>query len=554
MPGPKEPKTEEINHYLKPIVDELLQLLMGITILTFECPAGVKVRAALHMVACDISAARKTSGFTTHNSTCACPRCVRQFTRLPSTNQVDFTVWKTGCMLRSGRVPVRPQKGISWKIENGVRWSQLHRLEYFDLVRGTIIDPMHNLFLGTPKRMMERWIKERLIDNRKLATMQAMAETMVVPMDYVVLKSKIRKGFPYMKADEWKSWVLVYSPILLKAVLPIEMFRNWISFVDACCQLVKPSITFSDIDDGHKFLQEFCTECQRIYTPTILTCNMHLHLHLCKTIRDFEPVYGYWLFGFERYNCLLKNVNTNRKDSFEVTYMNSFVQDTFKGDFVHAALTCPSQVPFLPLLAKLTATAQPSTSKNTITFPQHPFRLSVFIQAYSNPSLPVLGNEPLSPSTFPLHIEPPSAMSDVDYPHLLDYYKVAYCMPNLEGYQHPSSPFSFVDNQIIKLKSINLLGQVYKGCKYASGRGSFVQSLFLGSQGNNRLAYTGQIQYLFLHSFTPPVDNTELQTRVVYQDKHVFAFVKWFQIEHDHSRELESVDICSADFIACDFE
>ncbi|OAD69734.1 C2H2-type zinc finger transcription factor [Phycomyces blakesleeanus NRRL 1555(-)] len=351
-----------------------------------------------------------------------------------------------------------------------------------------------------------------------------------------------------------QSWVPVYSPILLKAVLPIEMFINWISFVDACRQLVKPSITFSDIDDGHKFLQEFCTECQRIYTPTILTCNMHLHLHLRETIRDFGPVYGYWLFRFERYNGLLKNVNTNRKDSFEVTYMNSFVQDTFKGDFVHAALTCPSQVPFLPLLAKLTATAQPSTSKNTITFPQRPFRLSAFIQAYSNPSLPVLGNEPLPPSAFPLHIEPPSAMSDVDYPHLLDYYKVAYCMPNLEGYQHPSSPFSFVDNQIIKLKSINLLGQVYKGCKYASGRGSFVQSLFLGSQGNNWLAYTGQIQYLFLHSFTPPVDNTELQTRVVYQDKHVFAFVKWFQIEHDRSRELESVDICSADFIACDFE
>ncbi|OAD74573.1 hypothetical protein PHYBLDRAFT_167977 [Phycomyces blakesleeanus NRRL 1555(-)] len=363
-----------------------------------------------------------------------------------------------------------------------------------------------------------------------------MAETMVVPMDYVVLKLKIGKGFPYMKADEWKSWVLVYLPILLKAILPIKI------------------ITFSDIDNGHKFLQEFCTECQHIYTPTILICNMHLHLHLHKTIRDFGPVYEYWLFGFERYNGLLKNVNTNRKDSFEVTYMNNFVQDTFKGDFAHAALTCPSQVPFLPLLAKLTATAQPSTSKNTITFPQRLFRLSAFIQAYSNPSLPVLGNEPLPPSAFPLHIKPPSAMSDINYPHLLDYYKVAYCMPNLEGYQHPSSPFSFVDNQIIKLKSINLLGQVYKGCKYASGRGSFVQSLFLGSQGNNRLAYTGQIQYLFLHSFTPPVDNTELQTRVVYQDKHVFAFVKWFQIENDHSRELKSVDICSADFIACDFE
>ncbi|OAD75581.1 hypothetical protein PHYBLDRAFT_166812 [Phycomyces blakesleeanus NRRL 1555(-)] len=353
--------------------------------------------------------------------------------------------------------------------------------------------------------------------------MQAMAETMVVPMDYTVLGSKIGKGFGHMKADEWKSWVL-------------------------------PSITFSDLDDAHQLLQEFCNGCKCIYTANVLTCNMHLHPHLRETVRDFGPVYRYWLFGFERYKGLIKNVSTNRKDSFEATYMQSFVQDTFKGDYVNVVLQCPSQVPFLPLLGKLTATAQPSSSKNKMTFPQRPFRLAAFVHAYSNPSLPVLGNEPLPPSTFPLHIKPSSAMSNVDYPHLLDYYKVAYHIPGLESYQFPSSSLSFVDNQSTKLRSINLLGQVYKGSKYASGRGSFVQSLFLGSQGNNRLAYTGQIQYLFLHSFTPPVVNTELQARIVYQDKHVFAFVKWFQIEHNRSRELESVNICSADFIACDFE
>ncbi|OAD74342.1 hypothetical protein PHYBLDRAFT_144789 [Phycomyces blakesleeanus NRRL 1555(-)] len=277
---------------------------------------------------------------------------------------------------------------------------------------------MHNLFLGTPKRMMDWWIEERKITKKDFVMMQKMADKMVVPNDYMVLGSKIGKGFGHMKADEWKYWVLVYSPILLKAVLPTEMFNNWISFVNACRNIVKPSITFSDLNDAHQFLQEFCNECKRIYTANVLTCNMHLHLHLCKTICDFGPVYGYWLFGFEQYNGLLKNVSTNRKDSFETTYMQSFVQDTFKGDYVNAVLQCPSQVPFLPLLAKLTATAQPS----------------------------ILGNEPLPSFTFPLHIKPSSAMSNVDYSHLLDYYKVTYHIPDLESYQFPFSSFSFVDN------------------------------------------------------------------------------------------------------------
>ena len=33
--------------------------------------------------------------------------------------------------------------------QHGVRWTELARLPYFDLVRHTIIDLMHNLLLGT---------------------------------------------------------------------------------------------------------------------------------------------------------------------------------------------------------------------------------------------------------------------------------------------------------------------------------------------------------------------------------------------------------------------
>jgi len=32
--------------------------------------------------------------------------------------------------------------------KNGTRFTQLSRLPYFDLVRGIVIDPMHNLVLG----------------------------------------------------------------------------------------------------------------------------------------------------------------------------------------------------------------------------------------------------------------------------------------------------------------------------------------------------------------------------------------------------------------------
>ncbi|OAD68440.1 hypothetical protein PHYBLDRAFT_102322, partial [Phycomyces blakesleeanus NRRL 1555(-)] len=148
MPGPKESKTDEINNYLEPMVDELIQLYCGIRIPTFKSPAGEVIRAALMMVACNIPAARKTSRFT----------CNRHFTCLDSTNKVDFcglkeSEWchrnceKNRLHAEEWKNAVTISERQHLEIKNDVRWSQLHRLGYFDLVCGTIIDLMHNLFL-----------------------------------------------------------------------------------------------------------------------------------------------------------------------------------------------------------------------------------------------------------------------------------------------------------------------------------------------------------------------------------------------------------------------
>lgn len=53
MPGPKEASRQQFNHYLKPLVDELLQLYTGVPMQTSTTEVAV-VRAALLLVACDI--------------------------------------------------------------------------------------------------------------------------------------------------------------------------------------------------------------------------------------------------------------------------------------------------------------------------------------------------------------------------------------------------------------------------------------------------------------------------------------------------------------------
>jgi len=53
----------KINHYLSPIVDDLMSLWVGITLnRTFEAQEGKKIRAALILVSYDVPAARKICG------------------------------------------------------------------------------------------------------------------------------------------------------------------------------------------------------------------------------------------------------------------------------------------------------------------------------------------------------------------------------------------------------------------------------------------------------------------------------------------------------------
>ncbi|OAD65938.1 hypothetical protein PHYBLDRAFT_152965 [Phycomyces blakesleeanus NRRL 1555(-)] len=453
---------------------------------------GATVRAALLMVACNISAAKKTSGFSAHNSTCACYKFKR----------VHAEEWNSAST---------PSERQQLEIEYGVQWSQLYRLGYFD---------------------------------------PTVAVMMILPSDFTKLKKKVGKSFSHMKADEWKPWILMYSPMLLKPVLLSNMFNGWIDYVKAYCVLVKPSISFINIDHAHSYLQELCQSCEDTYEPKVLTCNMHLHLNLHDTIRDFGPVYGYWLFGFKIYNGLLKNNKKNKKDRFETTYMTKLTADAYKAYYVQNILSCSSLIPFLSLLEKCISTTAPITTYVTYApTNQQPFQLQQFVNSSLSQAAPIKGNEPLPPFSFPLQSLKKFTMSNIDYPQLLDYYKIAYAIPNLISYHNARLSQYFVNNQMTILKSIDLLGQTYIGNNSSGKCGSLVKAFLCSSNSRASSLYTGQIQYLFIHSFTLPSQPNH-QASTLHQDQHVFAYIQWYNLTNDNEHRDEGIEIYLPDFSA----
>ncbi|KAL0091141.1 hypothetical protein F4703DRAFT_1970948 [Phycomyces blakesleeanus] len=255
---------------------------------------------------------------------------------------------------------------------------------------------------------------------------------------------------------------------------------------------------------------------------------MHIHLHLKETVLNFGPVYGYWLFSFERYNDVLKNYTTNNKDGFEGTFMRRYLENTHKIDLfciTRPFLQKQSQVLLLyelidsfPTLSTATTVISAVSAMPYLSTTSSGFNLKTFIDSAEVTIDNVKGNESLPPSAFPLSLGEFVQMQEDKYNHLLEYYCTAYCDASLRGYQEAIFGQLFMNNMIQKMQLINLFGQVYTSSNGVVRHGSVLQTMFHENNDCGMSAFTGQIQYLFASNIINPV---------MYQaDRHTFVYVR----------------------------
>ncbi len=65
----------------------------------------------------------------------------------------------------------------------GARWSELFHLKYYDAIRFVVIDPMHNLLLGTAKHIFKLWTELGVLRTNKLDEIQRRIDSLKVPHD-----------------------------------------------------------------------------------------------------------------------------------------------------------------------------------------------------------------------------------------------------------------------------------------------------------------------------------------------------------------------------------
>ena len=333
IPGPSEPELA-MNSYLSPLVEELKQgWEEGFTVTTYE-GVQVKLRIALTCVACDIPASRKVCGFVCYRAALACNHCLKrfpvQFGEPTDYSGFDRDNWapRTLNMYRSNCreiIKESTKTGVR-KMESkyGVRYSVLLSLPYFDPIRFSAIDTMHNLYLGTGKRAFKVWVSENILTKEKLADIDRKAACFKVSAGIGRLPVNISSNYGGFKAEQWKTWITVYSPVILKDILPLNHLHCWLLFVHACNILGNRIINKSDLTTADLLLLNYCKKFEELYGKENCSMNLHLHLHLKDTILDFGPSHAFWCFPFERYNGILGSYTTNNI-KVEVQFMRKFI-------------------------------------------------------------------------------------------------------------------------------------------------------------------------------------------------------------------------------------
>lgn len=153
IPGPHEPSINQINHLLRPLVNDLKDFWEhGVRYKkTAGFPSGRSVRCALVPLVCDLPAARQMAGYASHSSTNFCSFCLQ---KLDDIDDLDYEHWKyRTCdehrtIADSWHNATSDAERHAIFEEYGLRWSELLRLPYWDPTLFVLLDTMHALFLG----------------------------------------------------------------------------------------------------------------------------------------------------------------------------------------------------------------------------------------------------------------------------------------------------------------------------------------------------------------------------------------------------------------------
>jgi hypothetical protein len=184
--------------------------------------------------------------------------------------------------------------------------SPMFLLPFFDVCAGFNIDYMHAVLVGTCKHVASLWFDScnHEADYYIKASLPAIDERLLAltPPTSISRRPRSLGQRKDWHANEWRSWLLFYSLPCLKGILPLPYYKHHCILVSAIYIFLKDSISRDELESATWELGEYVCQFQDLYSVEDMFFNLHLLLHIGKSVSLWGPLWCYSMFSFESSN------------------------------------------------------------------------------------------------------------------------------------------------------------------------------------------------------------------------------------------------------------
>ena len=169
-----------------------------------------------------------------------------------------------------------------------------------------VVNSMHCLFLSIAKWIIKSiFVKQNKLTMKQLRMVQKRMKHVNLPSDIGRIPAKIaigNDGFSNLTADQWKTFIMIYSTTVLWDMLDDNDRKILGHFVRTCNLLVTRIITEDDLKEAQERLKDMAYLIEHAYGSEFITSNIHLAFHISDCCCNYSPIYNFWLFSFKRLN------------------------------------------------------------------------------------------------------------------------------------------------------------------------------------------------------------------------------------------------------------
>ena len=188
-----------------------------------------------------------------------------------------------------------------------------------DMVYAFSIDYMHAVCLGIMKKLLMIWIGKDTTFNHRRYRITNLHEMnyridflyQFIPSDLFARRPRKIDHVSYWKATEFRLFLLYTGHIILKDLLPIEYYNNFMCLSISMLILINSNSNVERISYAKNLLRFFINDCENLYGNCFCIYNVHMLSHIADDRLRYTNLDYCSSFKFENYLGMLKRLITS---------------------------------------------------------------------------------------------------------------------------------------------------------------------------------------------------------------------------------------------------